>query len=225
MKDKLIIVANGEGTRWGNYRGTPKHLLEINGEPLLHRTVRLFTGFDIVIVSSNPAYDVKGAVRHGPPAYGLHDVNTECLGTEPFWNREGRTVIVLGDIWFSDEAVETIKNHKDKDLHFFGRKDASSCNGKGWGELFAQSFYPEHFEAYKDAYEKSRGLKDLGKLDRDEWWEHYRVADGIDPRRHETGSHFTEIDDFSDDFDYPSDYDVWQSNWEKLNPKNDGTPV
>lgn len=38
---KYIIMADGGGTRWNNYMGIPKHLVEIDGEPLLGHTVRL----------------------------------------------------------------------------------------------------------------------------------------------------------------------------------------
>lgn len=39
--DTAIVIAAGHATRWGDYRGTPKHLIEVDGEPILHRTVRL----------------------------------------------------------------------------------------------------------------------------------------------------------------------------------------
>ena len=35
---KYIIMAAGMGTRWNNYLGVPKHLIELNGETLLGRT-------------------------------------------------------------------------------------------------------------------------------------------------------------------------------------------
>ena len=38
---KYYILANGDGKRWGNYMGVPKQLLEIDGETILHRMVRL----------------------------------------------------------------------------------------------------------------------------------------------------------------------------------------
>lgn len=38
---KIFILADGEGTRWGNYKDVPKQLLKVNGETLLHRMIRL----------------------------------------------------------------------------------------------------------------------------------------------------------------------------------------
>ena len=38
---KYIIMADGKGTRWQNYNDIPKHFIEINGEKIIERTVRL----------------------------------------------------------------------------------------------------------------------------------------------------------------------------------------
>lgn len=43
---KYIIMADGKGTRWGNYQDIPKHLIQIGGETLLGRTVRLLNEKD-----------------------------------------------------------------------------------------------------------------------------------------------------------------------------------
>ena len=37
---KYIIMCDGKGTRWKNYKDIPKHFVKINGEPLIKRTVR-----------------------------------------------------------------------------------------------------------------------------------------------------------------------------------------
>jgi len=38
---KYIIMADGKGTRWNNFNNIPKHFIEINGEKIIFRTVRL----------------------------------------------------------------------------------------------------------------------------------------------------------------------------------------
>lgn len=38
---KVIILADGNGTRWGMYKGVEKQLLKIDGETLLDRMIRL----------------------------------------------------------------------------------------------------------------------------------------------------------------------------------------
>ena len=50
---KYIIMADVDGKRWNNYIGIPKHLIEINGEPILARTVRLLkeNGIDDIVIT------------------------------------------------------------------------------------------------------------------------------------------------------------------------------
>jgi len=38
-----VVMAAGEGTRWDNHLGTPKHLVSVEGEVLLKRTVQQLT--------------------------------------------------------------------------------------------------------------------------------------------------------------------------------------
>lgn len=57
-----IIMADGDGKRWSNYLGVPKHLIEINGETLLARIVRLLkeNGIqdkDIIITARDERYN------------------------------------------------------------------------------------------------------------------------------------------------------------------------
>lgn len=63
---QYIIMADGEGKRWGDYLGIPKHLVKINGEPLIARTVRLLKEngvTDIIITSRDSRYDFEGTTR------------------------------------------------------------------------------------------------------------------------------------------------------------------
>ena len=50
----VFILAAGSGTRWDNYRGTPKHRLVIEDEVLIERTYRQFSKYaDKVIIVAN----------------------------------------------------------------------------------------------------------------------------------------------------------------------------
>ena len=62
-------------------------------------------------------------------------------------------------------------------------------------------------QRYKDAYLKAEDLYEQGRIKNKEWWEHYRLFEEIDPRVHARGEHFTDINDLTDDFDYPEDYE------------------
>ena len=66
------IYNNGrqERKRWNYYNDIPKHLIEIDGETLLERTVRLLKKYHeeapVIITSHDKRYEVKGAIRHEP---------------------------------------------------------------------------------------------------------------------------------------------------------------
>jgi hypothetical protein len=205
--DKLIILAAGEGSRWGNHRDTPKHILKINGETLLERQVRLFPDFETIIVTSREDYKTKGATLHFPETRNKRALNTESRLTKPLWSKEGRTIVTLGDIYFTEECAEKINNYKQREYKFFGRENEGvTCP---YGELFCQSFYPEHHDQYEQAYIECDRLYEEGIIRRNEWWEHYRITEGIDPNVHAVGKMFIEHNDLTDDFDYPQDYDLF----------------
>ena len=201
-------MAAGEGTRWNNYLGVPKHLIKIDGETLLERTVRLFKGYDITIVGHDDRYYVEGAELHIPEMLGLHDINKQCFLTRDLWNKVGRTIILLGDVFFSEEAAQSILRYSGDDIRVFGRKGAGTVNKCLWGELFAHSFLTQHHNEYMAAYLKaSKITKADGR--KNDWWEHYRILDGGDPMEHKIGPRFVNIDDWTDDFDLPENYVIF----------------
>jgi len=216
MKDKIIILAAGEGTRWNNYLGTPKHLLKIDDETLLERTTRLFKGCDIVIVGRDDRYKVEGSTLHIPKEIGLHDINRQTFYSQDLWSKEGRTIIVLGDVFFTEEAVKTIRGYEGDDIRFYGRHKEGKINKCPWGELFAVSFLPNHHdEIIACLHKASKILKHNGMLNN--WWEFYRYLDGIDPMVDEIGDRFVEINDWTDDFDNPENYVIWSHYYKKRN--------
>jgi hypothetical protein len=92
----------------------------------------------------------------------------------------------------------------------FCRPKASIITGSPWPECFAQSFYPHQIAAHEEALHRIARLYKSGRLKRCGGWEHYRVMAGINPRkRKEFGGRMVVIDDFTDDFDYPKDYDTF----------------
>ena len=213
--DKLIIMASGSGSRWNNYIGVPKHLVEIDGERILDRIVRLFKGFAITIIGNDERYEVEGARLIIPKEAEGANVNERCMEFKHLWNKNGRTVVVLGDCYITDEAAQTIIS-EDSGMKFFGRENGSRLTGCNWGEMFAHSFYAEDIKEYEDSFTLSEALYKEGKTQRNEWWEHYRVCDGQDPTKHTVGDRFIEIDDMTDDFDKPEDYDNFMRNYEPI---------
>ena len=231
-KTVCIIPCAGKATRWGNYLGINKHFIKINGEILIERIVKLFkkyclTDHQIYVVGHNKQYELTGTKlfvpKHNYEEYGEAD---KYLCSESLWNSVGRTIVLLGDVWFSEEAMETIVGYKGDYWHAFGRTTDSSYTGCPWRELFAQSFLTKHQVNHK------KNLLSLGKLDKtgivkiSSGWAHLNLMSRLDVNTDNVDYpskfplSFTVIDDFTDDFDFPEDYNRWIDNYQKtFNPR------
>jgi choline kinase len=114
-------MADGKGLRWGYYNNMPKHLIKINEETLLERTVRLIKVNDlsgkIIITSHDPRYEVAGAIRHEP--------KNNILEIDRFTQEliEDNTCFLYGDTYYSEKAMNKIFTAKTKDILFFGTKE------------------------------------------------------------------------------------------------------
>jgi hypothetical protein len=200
---KYIIMADGCAKRWNNYKNIPKHLIEIGGEPIIARTVRLLkeNGVeDITITSHDPRYNF--ATRYEPIGneYEIDKFNKELL--------EENTAYIYGDVFFSEEAIKTIVNTPTEDFMFFGRHSASlEKTGKTWEEIFAIKVKDTQY------FLKSVDFIRCGIIDGSVWrggaWELYRHMVGLDLKDNSLNGHFTTIDDETDDFDFPEDLERW----------------
>jgi len=210
---RYIIICAGEATRWSNYLGTTKHMATLNGEPILERTIRLLRKNnvhrdDIFVVSKD--YNTK-AVDYRPKLNKRNHDADKFLSSKELWNKQGRTVILYGDVYFSENAIKTIIDDGCEYWRMFCRPTASEITGTPYGECFAVSFMPhDHKQCYKT-------LKQLVYLYRGELlnriggWEWARLMAGIRPsklQKHREGLPvYVTIDDETDDIDFPSDYE------------------
>ena len=206
MIGDIILMCAGKDQRWNMHLGVHKHLVPVEGENLLDRTLRLIrahTEASITIVSFDPDYARPHCRRFEP----LHGPDNFCdtdkfLGSHELWSDKGQTVILYGDVFFTPAAMATIMGHRGAHW-FFGRREGSHYTGCRWGELFALSVPPSERQAIGHALEIVRSALLSGRLPRGGGWElyHHLHGNGWD--------NFTEIDDFTDDFDFPGDYDRW----------------
>jgi FkbM family methyltransferase len=126
-----VIIADGDGTRWGDYGGHPKHFAEVDGEPILHRTVRLLQRDDVrvFVVGPDDRYRVDGSElwtpEHDPDVFDAD----KFLSSKALWNRDGRTVVVYGDVYWTDEAMSRVLDWPSWDRVLFGRAFASELTG------------------------------------------------------------------------------------------------
>lgn len=188
---RYVIMANGRGTRWGNYLGKSKHLIEIDGETLLQRTTRLIREIDsdaeIYISSSNPDNVAVGAVRHAPLRAGreldrfCYELISPC------------TCFLYGDTYYTDEALRTIAITPARPLVFFGN-DKSIVGVKSADEATLKMLIDILFERI-----------DLGVLADAKGWDLYRLACAKIPNA-SSDTLFVRMDDMTQDFNSPDDY-------------------
>ena len=202
MTTRVLILAAGEGSRWENYRGVQKHKLLIEGEVLVERIVRQFLNYtnDVVVVGSDESYEVEGASCYIPPYHHKWKDMAKFWSTRDIWS-EQRTVLVFGDVYFTDEAVETIMKDEGE-FTFFLRSKGSELTGKPWREIFAIAFNGSFTETLKarvlEIIESDRALRTGG-------WHLYKRLE------HEYKNTFSvEIDDWTEDFDFPVDIERWE---------------
>jgi len=133
FESAVIILAQGRQERLSHLT-MPKCLLPVRGTPLLHRTVELVGDRASCYVIASTEVVV------GPrcPRETLRQPGSCVLDglaqTTHLWGTE-RTIILLGDVFYSDDAMDRIFDDLGG-LVFFGTKDLSRTHG----EVFALSF-------------------------------------------------------------------------------------
>lgn len=196
-------MADGQAKRWGNHLGVPKHLIEIDGEPILYRTVRLLKKYgaeDIYITSHDERYNVLGTRRYAP-RNNIYEIDRFC-SCYPIWAKE--TIFIYGDVFYTEEAIKTIIEKDTKDFEFFGRYGQRKEYTKNNGEIFAIKV--KDIENFKNScFFIREGLID-GTIKRGIGWDVYRHLLGIPFDKHTLKGHFTKFKDETEDFDFPEDY-------------------
>ena len=214
---KFIIGCAGRSERWGNHAGVPKHLVKIDGVPLLHRTVDLLRNLganDISILAFDARYRIEGTRFITPTETAFK--NTALGHSAEYWSSTKDSVVLLGDVYFSQQAMRLITSHQGEHIHWFGRKGAGKT-GKGWGELFAISI-PQHcHQEMRNAFSAVSLAFEEKKIKRATGWECYRFLHKLPLTKNVFSTDFTDIDDETEDFDFPSEYEAWIKTYRSKN--------
>ena len=189
---KYIIMADGKGTRWQNYNDIPKHFIEINGETLLERTVRLLRqgdpGCEVIITSHDPRYEVEGARRYEPKNNHLEiDRFTEEL-------IEDNVCFLYGDTYYSEDAAAAIIDTAAEDILFFGNQLSIVAVKVADGELF------------RSHVDRVRQLFIEGKIEKCIGWQVYQSFTGLPFGEKKIESKYIILEDSTEDFNSPEDY-------------------
>lgn len=148
-------------------------------------------------------YKLAGTVHH----VRSPDEPSEYASTRALWNPRGRTVLALGDVYWTDAALSAVLGCPDRDFRVFGRFGPSAVTGTPYGEIFAASWWPEHIpllDRHLDVVHKARAA---GTVTRPPGWMLLRSWQGTPLNRHRVRRPpFCDIDDETDDLDSPADY-------------------
>ena len=220
--DRYIIACSGKGSRWNDYLNCKKQLLYIVDDILLHRTVKQIKKrkpkSEIYIMAFTVDFNVEGTIRWEPPLgpcqehYDLPAIY--CC--QNIYNdvEKGRTTILFGDIYYTNNAMDKIIDTQSP-LIFFGRSGPSEITLCKDAELWAVSFVKSKNSLLKNKLESLKCKHKEGKLWRFKTWELFWSFNAND-------KDFCEINDFTEDFDKPDDYIKWMKQYylDKLSNKN-----
>ena len=210
---RFLLLAAGDETRWDNYMGVHKHLVEVNGERLLDRTIRLIherMDAEILTLAKHPEYENDMAMLVCPSDLK----NGGAVASIEFWATENRTTVLFGDIYFTEDAMDKIcAIDEPSRCQFIGRSKASKHHGCPYEEQFGFSLLPEHQEEVSAAIEHVKQALQSGVIKGCTGWATYRHLHGLPLRKHKIRGDFVEIDDFTDDFDFPIDYERWKTHF------------
>ncbi len=175
----IFIACAGLGTRWNNYNNTEKQLVNIDNKPLLIRTInqiKQYLNYNKIyilvnennkdkfllneIINNSEIITLKNNDIHNVPAlYTIKDMLVN------------NTLLLLGDVYFTDNAFLQIKNNINKELAFFGRININNNKNTKYDELFAFYIHNNYHKEIINILNNVNNLYKLNKLDRFLHWE------------------------------------------------------
>ena len=214
---KILIFAGGPDTRWNNHLGIPRHMVEVDDEPIIHRIQRLLLekGASNIIVCCNEEnkdqYVLAGCdFAVSPKCVGDIYEDAYAWHYKDYLNYSGTTIILYGDCYYSENLIETILEDNGHIWHMYGRYGSSKITGKAYSEQFAWVIGKE---SINNLVEKSRIA--CGMPAKFGWGSEqtdhivYRLLAGLDPKSNQKEDiHWYNWDDETDDFDYPEDVNI-----------------
>jgi hypothetical protein len=217
----------GSGERWDNYLSGPKWYapIDASGTPLLYDTIAKLRALGITDLHVTTLEELTGYVKDLAqitvvPGGEEQDRLAKFFNAQPLWetDREDEFIYLYGDTFYTEACLTTVLlTHPVTPITFFGREKGSNITGKGWGELWAVRFADKTLAitamtTVRDLYQEWRsGNKRYLHISSAGGWEWYRQIAGLPLDEHTIGDHFVEINDFTEDFDFPFDYDRWKA--------------
>jgi len=144
----VIIMASGEQIRFGPNQPL-KQMLKAWDETLIQRMANQCYSHGVPLRSIYLIAHHRELAAHGlelgirPVDLGLRRSDRlaeSILNTRPFWGREGRTVILLGDVFYTDKIMSEVLAGSGP-IRFYGNHL----------EIFAVSISPDQTPQFQDA--------------------------------------------------------------------------
>lgn len=200
---KYIILADSINRQ---FQKEPRQLLEINGEPIIKRTIRLLkeNGVkDVIITSHDKRFDNLGAKRYEPLRNEYNPVNDTgyWLNAFPVELLKEPICFLFGDVYYSDEAIKTIvETDTDSTLFFCTYENHRLIYIKHHDEPLA--YKVKDYKLFKKHIDTVKKLKDKGKCCREPLvWELYRSINNQEINEHKMTKNYIAINDISCDID------------------------
>lgn len=202
---KYIILANSNDKTFD----VPRQLVEINGETLIGRTIRLLkeNGVkDILITASDERFKEYGEVyTPNKSDYNYGNGTGYWLNAFPYELLNEPVCFIWGDVYFSEEAIKRIVNiNSNDDLFFCTYKNDDKRYIKPHDEPLAYKVM--NTERFKEHINICKKAKDEGKACREPIiWEVYRSIHNQSINEHFMSYDFIPINDYSCDIDSIND--------------------
>lgn len=207
---RYIIMCGGHYDKWDK----PKHLTEINGEPIVARTIRLLkeNGVEDIAISSNDdRFSALGAplLKHRNPYHLPKDTDAKTPWLDAFYPMTESVCYIFGDVVFSPRAIQTIVRTETDSIEFFASaKPLADIYPKHWAEPFA--FKVSDTERFFKAIEQTKKLDKEGQFKRQPVsWELWQVIKGT-PLNKVDYTNYTVINDYTCDIDSPEDIKLFE---------------
>lgn len=215
MRTPVLLLADG---RSKDHHIDSPYLEKFQGVPLIVRTIRQFTGRGHPVIVVTRRADVKEVTRSQrgisfwEPTLDYSEYGGVAMipkALDRAWARQ--TLVVFGDVYFTDKAVEII-SEPTKDWYVYGRSTNNVWTGTQWAEWFAFSTHWGVRRQMRMAAKLVIQAYKEGTHHRATPWEWYYEMEGMpwlirNPMHVETGPHWVEINDLTDDIDYKEDAD------------------
>ena len=205
----MVTIILADSTNQHKFK-IPRQLLNVNGEPLIKRTIRLLkeNGVkDIMITSHDKRFDNLGAIRY-EPLYNVYDPikNTGYwLNAFPIELLNQPVCFIWGDVYYSEEAIKKIvETETDSTLFFCTYENKDQSYIKTFDEPLAYKVID--YELFKKHIDIVKKMKDEGLCVREPIvWELYRSINGQDINIHKMTKNYIAINDISCDIDCMKD--------------------